>query len=207
MMQINYFNKPVPHLVIDNFLGPGRNKHLLDMISMIEHRMIDAEIIDHGVRKTDLGFRKNLNLWLDTFDYDTLGIMSIFTEKFFHPAVEQAVADIPELSHVSGAQSRNHNMVLSRYHATDFYKWHTDGGGHATWNYFCYQTPKQFVGGDFELSNGLYQQERSETTTIECVNDRLVIFPAKYQHCVTPVDADPSLDGLECRHSIQVFFS
>jgi Rps23 Pro-64 3,4-dihydroxylase Tpa1-like proline 4-hydroxylase len=206
-MQINYFTKPVPYMVIDNFLGVKNNNHLLTMIAAVEDKMIDAEIIDHGTRRIDHGFRKNLNLWLDTFDNDTVGMMSVFTEKFFHPDIEQAVSKIPELSHFVGAHSRNYNMILSRYHSSDFYKWHTDGGGHVTWNYFCYQTPKQFAGGDFALSNGLYQQERPETTTIECVNDRLVIFPAMYQHSVTAVAAEDNLNGLDCRHSIQIFFS
>jgi Rps23 Pro-64 3,4-dihydroxylase Tpa1-like proline 4-hydroxylase len=206
-MQINCFSKPVPHIVIDNFLGAKNNSRILNMISAVEDKMIDAEIIDHGVRRIDHGFRKNLNLWLDTFDNDTLGIMAFFTEKFFHADIAQAVAQMPELDHFVGSQSRNYNMVLSRYQTADFYKWHTDGGGHVTWNYFCYQTPKQFVGGDFELSNGLYQEQRTETTVIECVNDRLVIFPAMYQHSVTPVSAVDDLIGLSCRHSIQVFFS
>ena len=205
-MQITVYSHPVPHIVVDNFLGSKTNQKLLGMIATIQDRLIDAEIIDHGVRRTDSGFRKNLNLWLDTFDNDTLGIMSIFTAGFFNPQIEQAVAHIPELNHISEIQTRTHNMVLSRYSSTDFYKWHTDGGGHVTWNYFCYQTPKQFAGGDFELSNGLYQQDRAETTTIECLNDRLVIFPAKYQHCVTPVTAEDNMLELACRHSIQVFF-
>ncbi len=197
----------MPHIVIDNFLGAKNNSRILNMIAAVEDKMIDAEIIDHGVRRIDHGFRKNLNLWLDTFDNDTLGIMAFFTEKFFHADIAQAVAQMPELDHFVGSQSRNYNMVLSRYQSADFYKWHTDGGGHVTWNYFCYQTPRQFVGGDFELSNGLYQEQRTETTVIECVNDRLVIFPAMYQHSVTSVSAVDDLIGLNCRHSIQVFFS
>ena len=206
-MHINFYSTPVPHLIVDNFLGIKTNQHLLNMIATVEHRMIDAEIVDHGVRRTDLGFRKNLNLWLDTFDDDTLGIMSIFTAEFFNNKIQQAVSNIPELTHFAGPTSRNHNMVLSRYQTNDFYKWHTDGGGHVTWNYFCYQSPKQFVGGSFELSDGLYQQDRSQTATIECINDRLIIFPANYQHCVTPVNTTDDLPGLSCRHSIQVFFS
>ena len=206
-MQITFYSSPVPHIVVDNFLGTRLNQQILGMIATVEDRMVDAEIIDHGVRRTEHGFRKNLNLWLDTFDNETLGIMSIFTSGFFNSQLKQAVATTPELNHVVDTLSRNYNMVLSRYLSTDFYKWHTDGGGHVTWNYFCYQTPKQFAGGDFELSNGLYQQERSETTKIECLNDRLIIFPAKYQHCVTPVDANDNMSGLQCRHSIQVFFS
>jgi len=206
-MKINYFNSPVPHLVVDGFLGARTNQDLLGMIATVEDRMIDAEIIDHGVRRTDHGFRQNLNLWLDTFDTDTLGIMSIFTEKFFDTRVLEAVNNCPELNHATNTQSRNHNMVLSRFHTHDFYKWHTDGGGHATWNYFCYREPRQFKGGDFELSNALYQEPRSDTKIIECVNDRLIIFPAKYQHQVIPVVSESDLTGLDCRHSIQVFFS
>lgn len=205
-MQVKFYSHPVPHIIVDNFLGTQENQQVLTMIATVEHRMIDAEIIDHGVRRTDSGFRKNLNLWLDTFDNDTLGMMSILTARFFNPQIEQAVAHIPELNHITDVQTRTHNMVLSRYQVTDFYKWHTDGGGHVTWNYFCYQTPKQFSGGDFELSNGLYQQDRTDSTLIECLNDRLVIFPAKYQHCVTPVTATDNMLGLHNRHSIQVFF-
>lgn len=206
-MNINYLNQPVPHIIIDNFLGSKLNQDILRMIAVVENRMIDAEIIDHGVRRTDHGFRKNLNLWLDTFDNDTIDIMTIFTERFFHPSIEKEVSKYPELNHANGVQSRNHNMVLSRFYNNDFYKWHTDGGGHCTWNYFCYREPRQFTGGDFELSNALYQQERTQTKVIECVNDRLIIFPAKYQHQVIAIDAEQTLEGLDCRHSIQVFFS
>ena len=45
-MQITVYSHPVPHIVVDNFLGSKTNQKLLGMIATIQDRLIDAEIID-----------------------------------------------------------------------------------------------------------------------------------------------------------------
>ena len=205
-MSLQIFNDPVPYVVIDNFLGTIANRELLIEIQNNENRLQAAEIINYGVREVDSEFRKNVTWWLDDVDDATLSITSKINRCFFNKNLVIVVEKIPELLHLAGSMSRSHNMVISRYAESDFYKWHVDVGGHVTWNYFCYQTPRKFTGGDFVLSNALYEEERTKTVTVDCVNDRMVIFPSCYQHCVTPVESN-QLTGIDCRHSLQVFFT
>ncbi|CAB4133269.1 Oxoglutarate/iron-dependent dioxygenase [uncultured Caudovirales phage] len=205
-MGLQVFNDPVPYVVIDNFLGTIANKELLGEIHSNEYKLQSAEIINYGVREVDATFRKNLTWWLDDVDDATISVAGKMNRYFFHKDLVDVVGDIPELLHLTGSMSRSHNMVISRYAESDFYKWHVDIGGHVTWNYFFYHTPRKFTGGDFVLSNSLYEEEITQTTTIDCVNDRLVIFPSCYQHCVTPVESK-GLTGVDCRHSLQVFFT
>jgi Rps23 Pro-64 3,4-dihydroxylase Tpa1-like proline 4-hydroxylase len=188
-MVITEYNSPVRHIIIDEFLGVKTNQHVL--------KLIQAQLpqITPGQAHTDSGsievadqFKRNGNNWLDPFDSE---IANIFRNSFFKFEVAE------ELDH----NKRSHNMLLSRYVDGDFYNWHTDLGGFCTWNYFAIPTPKQFTGGDFVLSNALAGTDPVDTKVIEPVNDRLIIFPAQYQHRVTPVV------GAGVRYSIQIFFA
>ena len=188
-MVITEYNSPVRHIVIDDFLGDRTNQHVLDLIQA------QLPQIEPGQMQTDTGsievadqFKRNGNSWLDPFDSE---IANIFRNNFFKFNVAE------ELNH----NKRGHNILLSRYVDGDFYNWHTDIGGFCTWNYFAIPEPKQFAGGDFVLSNAPADGVPADTKTIESVNDRLVIFPAQYQHRVTPVV------GAGTRYSVQVFFA
>ena len=188
-MVITEYNSPVRHIVVDEFLGAKTNQHVLDLIQA------QLPQIEPGQAHTDSGsievadqFKRNGNSWLDPFDCE---IADILRNNFFKFDVAE------ELDH----NKRSHNILLSRYIDGDFYNWHTDLGGYCTWNYFVIPEPKQFAGGDFVLSNALAKQDPLDVKVIEPVNDRLIIFPAQYQHRVTPIV------GAGTRYSVQVFFA
>jgi Rps23 Pro-64 3,4-dihydroxylase Tpa1-like proline 4-hydroxylase len=187
-MVITEYKSPVTHIVVDDFLGARTNQHVLDLIEQQLPQIKPGQVqINSSIEVADQ-FKRNGNCWLDPFDSE---IANIFRNNFFKFDV------VEELNH----NKRSHNILLSRYVDGDFYNWHTDLGGFCTWNYFAISQPKQFAGGDFVLSNAPADGIPSDTKTIELVNDRLVIFPAQYQHRVTPVV------GAGARYSIQVFFA
>jgi hypothetical protein len=183
----------VPHIVIDNFLGAGKNNKILSAIEE-KHSSMELGTVNNFGTEVQHYIKRNRNFWVDPFDLDIAGV--------FRNQMSKLDIDTPELDHMIGIQSRTHVVLLSQYTNGDYYDWHTDIGGHCTWNYFCFREPKQFTGGDFVLSDSTYDNEvGSNTTTIECINDRLVIFPAHYHHCVTPVVTDTAF-----RYSVQLFF-
>lgn len=180
---------PVTHTIIDNFLGKDINQRIFDLIQQELPRFEQGQIqTNNGSIEVVEQFKRNANQWLDPFESE---IVQLIRTNFFKFDVQ------PELNH----NERSHNMLLSRYVDGDFYNWHTDLGGHCTWNYFVAADPKDFTGGDFILSDARADEDPVTNTTIEPINDRLVIFPAQYKHCVTPIV------GPGIRYSIQVFFA
>jgi Rps23 Pro-64 3,4-dihydroxylase Tpa1-like proline 4-hydroxylase len=188
-MVITEYNSPVRHIVIDEFLGVNTNQHVLNLIQKQLPQLEPGQVqTNNGSIEVADQFKRNGNQWLDPFDSE---IVNIFRNNFFKFDIAE------ELNH----NKRSHNILLSRYIDGDFYNWHTDLGGFCTWNYFAIPEPKQFTGGDFVLSNALEDANPIDTTVIEPVNDRLIIFPAQYRHKVTPIV------GAGTRYSIQVFFA
>ena len=78
-----------------------------------------------------------------------------------------------------GPVSRSFKIVnndltfISYYQNKDEYDFHTDTALHTALCFF-YKTPKNFVGGDTIFKdNGI---------TVECIHNRLIIFPSFYEH-------------------------
>ena len=78
-----------------------------------------------------------------------------------------------------GPVSRSFKIVnddltfISYYQNEDEYDFHTDTALHTALCFF-YKTPKNFVGGDTIFKdNGI---------TVECIHNRLIIFPSFYEH-------------------------
>lgn len=194
-MVIRELYDPVPHIIVDNFLSTRENLQVLEYIE--EHLTAFAHgtvTNPAGEQEHNLDYKRNGNIWLDLFECD---IVNLFRNHMF-----DIQTDIEELDHTN----RPHEILLSQYMSGDYYNWHTDLGGHCTWNYFAYKEPKGFVGGDFMLSNRTVDNLTPTTyTTIECLNNRLVIFPAVYQHAVGTVQGT-FVDFMNLRYSIQIFF-
>lgn len=194
-MVIQEFADPVPYVVVDKFLGTKLNQQILQTIENHLPQFASGEIQNNkGTSEVNTKYKRNGNIWLDSFNSD---IVSIFRNYFFRFDIKH-----PELNHTN----KMHEVLLSQYVDGDFYEWHTDLGGSVTWNYFAFQEPKQFSGGEFCLSNAVNDSTvRENVATIEPRNDRLIIFPAKYQHQVNKVQAlwtEPMFN----RYTIQVFF-
>jgi Rps23 Pro-64 3,4-dihydroxylase Tpa1-like proline 4-hydroxylase len=173
-------------MIIDNFLGPAANQRVLELIDQMGFDFIPGEIsLDTGANAVVADFKRNNNIWLDQFDSE---IVHAFQNRLF----DVGVVD-PELDH----KNKSYAVLLSQYLPGDYYNWHTDLGGSVTWSYVCH--PEPVAGGQLVLSTALYNQEPQETMPIDSVNDRLIIFPAQYQHQVTAVESG-------CRYSVQLFF-
>lgn len=194
-MVIRELYNPVPHIIVDDFLSTKENLQVLDYIKKQLSTFANGTVTNSaGQQELKLDYKRNGNIWLDPFECD---IVNLFRNHMF-----DIQTDIEELDHTN----RSHEVLLSQYTIGDYYNWHTDLDGHCTWNYFAYQEPKQFAGGDFLLSDSVMDKITPTTyTTIECVNNRLVIFPAKYQHAVGQVKGQ-FVDFMNLRYSVQVFF-
>jgi hypothetical protein len=189
------FIDPIPHVVIDNFFGSKVNQTILQLIEDHLPQFSAGEVQNNGNIELNTKYKRNGNLWLDSFDSS---IVNFFRNNFFNFSIRNN-----ELNHAN----RMHEVLLSQYVNGDFYDWHTDLGGSVTWNYFIFKEPRQFNGGEFCLSDALIYETINNRTVkeIDLLNDRLVIFPAKYQHKVKQVQsiwAQP----MSNRFTIQVFF-
>ena len=194
-MVIRELYDPVPHIIVDNFLSTKENLQVLEYIEQQLSAFSYGTVTNPaGEQEFNLDYKRNGNIWLDPFECD---IVNLFRNHMY-----DIQTDIEELDHTN----KQHEILLSQYVTGDYYNWHTDLGGHCTWNYFAYKEPKGFTGGDFLLSDStLDQNTPGSYTTIECANNRLVIFPAKYQHAVGQVQGQ-FIDFMNLRYSVQFFF-
>jgi hypothetical protein len=194
-MVIQELYDPVPHIIVDNFLSTKENTQVLEYIEQRLSSFSDGTVTNPaGRQEYNLDYKRNGNIWLDPFECN---IVDMFRNHMY-----DIQTDVEQLDHTN----RQHEVLLSQYVTGDYYNWHTDLDGHCTWNYFAYKEPRRFSGGDFLLSDQIVDGNTpTNYKTINCMNNRLVIFPAKYQHSVTPVSG-PFVDFMHLRYSVQIFF-
>jgi Rps23 Pro-64 3,4-dihydroxylase Tpa1-like proline 4-hydroxylase len=172
-------------MIIDNFLGTAANQRLLSLIDQCTNAFAPGQIANNGNIAVDLDYKRNKNIWLDLFESE---IVHIFQNRLFNFKPTDTLLD---------HSNKSYEVLLSQYLPGDYYNWHTDLGGSVTWSYVCH--PEPVAGGQLVLSTAQHDQVPTETIPIDSVNDRLIVFPAQYQHQVTAVESG-------CRYSVQLFF-
>lgn len=188
----------IPFIVFQNFLGARDNQAALNCIKNLEHKFTRSTLNKNGVETINLNIKKNKNLWLNQINNYELELTEFLARYIFNKKLLQVLENYTDLLHTDNHTTGQYSILLSKYESGDFYDWHTDLDGFVTWSYVCYNNSVE--GGEFQLSNATADQERQDIETIPCVNDMLIIFPARYQHRVMPI-----ISG--CRYSLQLFFN
>jgi len=174
MQNIQIFDKPSPHIIIDNFLQPRQAKACLEEAIKLEPFYIDAnvkgddEIIefkDHceecklKYQSNRMNIRENKVVYLDDIyenkrqhskilEYLHLAITSDWLLKTIN---KQGFFHI--LKHTTTTET-----ILSRYGMCDFYGWHTDNintnisGRLVTLCYYLNNEPEEFEGGELIIT-------------------------------------------------------
>ena len=116
-----------------------------------------------------------------------------FKESTFHRKIE-SISNIYDLFW----QTNWDNTIISYYQNNDFYKKHNDLIKY-TALIWVYKEPKQFEGGDL-IFNDLNK-------TIECRNNRLVLFPGFLYHEVTTIKSKKKIKNGYGRYCITHFYN
>ncbi len=206
-MNIEYFNEPSPHYVIDNFLTKRIAKLILKECIELQQSYEQAVITNDKTENIDPehcedckanqnlyrnGMRDNKVVYLDLHykhrkrSASLLYLEQAVTEFGFMEFIKHSEGVFPYLNHTNTSES-----LVSRYGKCDFYGWHVDTLPDTyeyrtfTISYYVNKEPLKFKGGGLLLSNG----DHKTMKRIEPNHNRAVIFPSlSTVHSVEYVD-------------------
>lgn len=192
MQNIEYFEKPSPYIIIDEFLQPRQAKKCLEEAIRLEPFYENANITADQDLHTDnceeckklyninrLATRENDVVYMDNI-YDNKRTSSIILESlhqgiqsnWFQNSINKK-GFFHILKHVTTSET-----ILSRYGKCDFYGWHTDTmennitGRIVTLCYYLNEEPEKFEGGEIILTGETIHDSKK----IQPKHNRAVIF-------------------------------
>jgi len=204
MQVINFYEEPVPHLIVDEFLEPRQAKKCLEEVITLEPHYKDAEILHHTHLKDDDDcedckkdrvyltntIRDNKILYLDEYYKDKRNesnllrsLMDTTYETYFLPVINQLPYLFPIIENVNSTES-----ILSSYGKCDFYGWHKDTLPDReqriiTLIYYLNIEPPKFTGGELVFAG----KNISDNKLITPKHNRAVFFESKRAHRVNNV--------------------
>lgn len=109
-----------------------------------------------------------------------------YNRKIFNPSLVQQLIDI-DIIFRQIKNSNKDNSLLSYYSQNDYYKSHHDESNITVISWF-FKEPKSFKGGNLFF-------EDDENLSVECKNNRTVIFPSFLRHAVGPVEISAEMNN------------
>lgn len=192
-MEVQYFDDQIPYIIIDDFYTvEEQNEMMMELDYLTEPRRLIPPFEDNSSAGSMDEQLKNVPCqYLDTF-YANRAHSSILqiTEKLFMND-GQLINDHPHWA-FNISEINLHWTHILYYEEEQEYKPHWDSARFTALTYF-YNEPKQFSGGDLRFDD--YDIE------IECINNRVIIFPSILRHASTPVrmvEHSPGKHGKFC---------
>ena len=193
---------PRAHLVMDDFFAPSALKTIFRELQSLEKRLEPGLVRDIGHDGQSVFFaherRKNRAVWI----HEPSKTLRLFREQLWSPPLVDAYATAREpLFQIIPNCSAPH-LQVSSYMTGDHYDFHEDEGAgvNLTAIVFLAAAPEKVSGGDLVLA---YE---GEETVIPFQNNRLLVFPSKTLHRVTPVRVASS-DPRHARISLQCWLT
>jgi len=212
--QIQYFEKPAPHFIIDNFLSTIMAKQFLEESVKYKDKFIPADVGNSDTKYFDdcpaCKIQRNLNMLVKRRN-DVLylthiedlknsilstGISSAINDLSFKQFIETTPSMFPIINNTDSIE-----VILSRHGMCDFYGWHTDNTNDPilmkrrviTIIYYFNTEPQKFTGGELILAYPTIATQK----IIEPKHNRAIIFLSHTVHCVNTVklESDNFIDG------------
>ncbi len=212
---IKYYDKPAPHIIIDNFLSNKlANKFIEEATELkpkFEGAMVSGEdsmfddcpacqqqkkILRNVTRQNDVAYLENLD---STFIKEALLEATVHSDSFM-----ETMRGMPSMFPIILNTDKT-EQILSRYGTCDFYGWHYDNLGHKglqkarvlTLIYYFNTEPQKFEGGELMISYPTIK----DTKKIKPKHNRLLMFLSHTMHSVSSVKLN-SPDFKDGRFSI-----
>lgn len=185
--------------VVDNFYNDKEYQSMLDECLFLceNNKLLPPEKTGTAYTNDEV-LKKNKGLFLDDVYINDRNISNIltFNRKVFSKELVDTLVNIDPIYRYLAMCARD-NTLLSYYENSDYYKPHTDYSK-ITILHWIYKTPKKFTGGDLKLNDSEH--------SIECVSNRLLVFPSFLTHEVTPIIMEKKfLNKKNGRFTITVF--
>lgn len=201
-MKVTLHKQPFTFIVIDDWLDTETNKLVLDEINRLIPYMKESKVgADTGSVIADY-FKKSKNLWLYLhykLKPHTVDIAKIFEQNLWKKEMKDLFRSTGDSAFIASLYTNHSEMLLSKYENGDHYDWHRDYSPLLTVNYMIAEEPLKFNGGAFLFGDW---DNKELSNTVEFKNNRLVIFPSRVFHKVSPVENFTGLSK-EARFTIQ----
>lgn len=172
-------DKVFPFLVIDDFYNEEEQELIWSELEVHRDKLIRGH---GGIAKDETGFdlaslkRFSLDRLYEGRRQDSK-IFSVYN-KVYSEDVKQAYRETTPSSKTFET-TNNDATILNYYENGDEYKEHSDVFMHSCLIFF-YKQPKKFTGGDLVFTDS--------GTTVECLHNRMLLFPSYYLHRVTEIE-------------------
>ena len=183
-MDFQYYNDPLPHIIIDNFYTPEELKDVWLELDFLTHpsKLLTPDLSGSAFVMDDQGNKvfkkKNKALFLDAlYTYRDISNILRHNQKTWEDKFTQKCADANYLFNYLRTCNSDTTLV-SYYEEGDNYAAHSDVGA-ITKLIWLYKEPKQFQGGELSFADFNH--------TIELKNNRMLMFPACVHHAVSAI--------------------
>lgn len=187
-MNVTVYKDPFTFLVIDDWLDQNLNKEFQDEISRLIPFMKDSKVgSDSGSHIAEY-YKKSKNLWLYLhykLNPNKTNLAELFEKNLWSSNMKDIFKSTNDNIFLSSLYTNHSEILLSKYEQGDHYDWHRDYCPLLTMNYMIAKEPLKFKGGSFLFGSW---EDQQITHSIEFRNNRLVVFPSRVFHKVTPVD-------------------
>jgi hypothetical protein len=196
-MKYEIFKEPFVHIVIDDFVPWVYNLQIINEACRLIPGMVTSKVNSNQGIVISPGSKSSKNMWLFQ-QYasrpNSFQISTYLEQRIWSDEVKKILLEANDSLFTNMLYTDSSQMLMSKYTHEDHYSWHRDYNPTATMNYMFAKDPSKFTGGDFVFGDW---ETKQPLKTIEFKNNRLVIFPSRVYHCVTPVvkkDRNPEYD-------------
>lgn len=201
-MNVTTYKKPFTFIVIDDWLDTSLNLKIQESICQLIPYMKESKVGSDSGTHVAQYFKKSKNLWLYLhykLNPNNFNITEVFEKHLWSPEMKDVFRSTEDNLFLSSLYTNHSEILLSKYEQGDHYDWHRDYCPLLTANYMVAKEPLKFTGGSFLFGDW---DSKDISSTVEFKNNRLVIFPSRVFHKVTPVE---NFDGnsSEARFTLQ----
>jgi len=201
-MKIELINENIvyPFLMIDDFYDEREQELIWQEFEFLRvnlDRLDTATAVD----KDGLRLASKHSVFLDDVYKERRfsNVFNFYSVKIFSEEVLEAYKAIPSCD--TFFNCNRDNTLLNYYEDGDYYKPHYDAVHHSCIVWFI-REPKVWSGGDFVFENSGIK--------VECIHNRMVLFPSYYLHGANPVvmkeeDKNKGLGRYSMAHFFDVF--
>ena len=177
-MKLQYYeHRGYPIVIIDDYYSNEAYENILKELNFLLPNLLDPCVELASYDNQGNSNKKNKSIFLDDV-YKDRTVSSILTEnrKLFSDEIRDMLLETNMFFRYWDILDSDSTLV-SYYEHQDYYKPHMDHATVSALSWF-YNDPKGFSGGDLIIENNFI---------VECVKNRIAIFPSILEHSVTEV--------------------
>ncbi len=186
-MKYEIFKEPFTHIVIDDWLPWVHDIRVMNSVYSLVPYMKQSKVnSDQGIVISP-NSKSSKNLWLFQFfqgKQTDFNLAKFIEEKIWSKEICKIFKETNDSLYKTALYTDTSQLLLSKYTNGDHYSWHRDYSPLVTFNLMLTKEPKNFTGGDFVFGDW---DNKSPLKTISFKHNRLIVFPSRVFHCVTPV--------------------